>query len=1006
MSRSNTLTGDFIPRNAHVSSRRTSKKRHNFVTRRFIQRQGKLVLQYFRIQKQSEYYDHQGNVVDSVSPVSEMAKRHNFVTKHSIQRPGKLVLQSVLAKPTDWVKHPKFSEYHSESFSVTEKEKVRYQPLHFPESDTRSLIKTQRRDVLATPTAWVKNPEISEYHSEKFTVTEKEGLRHQPSHLPCPSHLALPSLSRHKNERQQKVKGWRHQPSRLHEPGTSHLASPSLSCHPNERQQKVKFSPKSQKIDTLPYHEPDAVDDKTAGDKRQLDSLKSKPSICKKKLSKQIKKLKAVARKFLPSRAMKAFRAQSEVRANAVNHPTAELHQIKQHALGPPTDALPTEPSTSITLSSLHDPLSADNVRKRRECPTQCSIRGERVCTFSDDTIMCDLETVNHSEAFLEGTTRCPLSNNLKSKCTSSNDTVWCDLESVNPSEVFLEGATRCRQSNHKLILNAPGLDKHFVFSVSKLPIIIGILIILLVFCLTKVMLLLEKRGVDPPFGRFSDNFASDCWNHCVLPSEAQHGKVSPCATENSKFDFGLCKTHSQSNCPHTKANEQTQRLRPQLCQSSTSGYETRGDEFMDPNQDKVLKRVQPLYLTNHSDSAGSEVGQGKPGFDILFVAQQKIPFDFDFFLSYQEGVSLRINLISDISRFLVAGSACQSGQPRQIMTGDCMIHCAVEPSKSHDHDIRGLWSVNATVASGSHPSDIPHRERVTLPNTEPVPGGEQEQVTFVRPLDQCTGALLMNGTPGILPQSVEGVRCQGMPEVLGEIVPVSEISEKKFENSDKTLSSSERYHLWPDIDGVLTTFANHGRGWKLGLDLSNAHTATSALSTENMTPVGLRHWHPPLHLNGESKPVAQGLPPAPPWVIHIPLPLSGKSEPATQALLTSIPWVIHIPLPLSEESEPANQSLLTLLSWVIKLTLPLNRESEPSAQDLPPALPWVIKIPSPLNMESEPGAQGLLSAPSLWCLTPEGSPLVKSLCNCSKNKYRRELVNAFRLTIPQTRLQ
>ena len=53
-------------------------------------------------------------------------------------------------------------------------------------------------------------------------------------------------------------------------------------------------------------------------------------------------------------------------------------------------------------------------------------------------------------------------------------------------------------------------------------------------------MLLLEKRGVDPPFGRFSDNFASDCWNHCVLPSEAQHGKVSPCATENSKFDFGL----------------------------------------------------------------------------------------------------------------------------------------------------------------------------------------------------------------------------------------------------------------------------------------------------------------------------------------------------------------------------------------------------------------------------------------------------------------------------------
>ncbi len=540
MSRSNTLTGDFIPRNAHVSSRRTFKKRHSFVTRRFIQRQGKLVLQ-------SEYYDHQGNVVDSVSPISEMAKRHDFVTKPFIQRQDKLVLQSVLAKPTGWVKHPEFSEYtaesfsvtekervrhqplhlpesdtrslnetwrrdvlatpkgwvkhpefaeyHSESFSVTEKERVRHKPLHFPESDTRSPIKTQRRDVLATPTAWVKNPEISEYHSEKFSVTEKEGLRHQPSHLPCPSHLALPSLSRHKNERQQKVKGWRHQPSRLHEPGTSHLASPSLSCHPNERQQKVKFSPKSQKIDTLPYHEPDAVDDKTAGDKRQLDSLKSKPSICKKKLSKQIKKLKAVARKFLPSRAMKAFRAQSEVRANAVNHPTAELHQIKQHALGPPTDALPTEPSTSITLSSLHDPLSADNVRKRRECPTQCSIRGERVCTFSDDTIMCDLETVNHSEAFLEGTTRCPLSNNLKSKCTSSNDTVWCDLESVNPSEVFLEGATWCRLSNHKLILNAPGLDKHFVFSVSKLPIIIGILMILLVFCLTKVILFLKKGG-------------------------------------------------------------------------------------------------------------------------------------------------------------------------------------------------------------------------------------------------------------------------------------------------------------------------------------------------------------------------------------------------------------------------------------------------------------------------------------------------------------------------------
>ena len=383
---------------------------------------------------QSEYYDHQGIVVDSVSPISDMDKRHHFVTKHSIQRrvrPGKLVLQSVSAKPTGWVKHPQFSEYHSESFSVTEKERLRHQPLHFPESDTRSLdetwrrdvlatpkgwvkhpefseyhsesfsvtekervrhqpllfpesdtrslIKTQRRDVLTTPTAGVKNPEFSEYHSERFSVTEKEGLRHQPSHLPepCPSHLALPSLSCHKNERQQKVKGRRHQPSRLPEPGTSHLASPSLSCHPNERQQKVKVSPKSQKIDTLPYHEPDAVDDKTAGEKRELDSLKSKPSICEKKLSESF--LEAVERKFLLSRAMKAFRAQFEVRANAVNHPTAELHQIKQHALGPLTDALPTEPSTSITLSSLHDPLSADNVRKRRECPTQFSIKGERV---------------------------------------------------------------------------------------------------------------------------------------------------------------------------------------------------------------------------------------------------------------------------------------------------------------------------------------------------------------------------------------------------------------------------------------------------------------------------------------------------------------------------------------------------------------------------------------------------------------------------------------------------
>ena len=151
MSRSNescnTLTGDFIPRNAHVSSRRPSKKQHNFVTRHFIQRQGKLVLQ-------SEYYDHQGIVVDSISPISEMDKRHHFVTKHSIQRrvrPGKLVLQSVSAKPTGWVKHPEFSEYHSESFSVTEKERLRHQPLHFPESDTRSLDETWRRDVLATP---------------------------------------------------------------------------------------------------------------------------------------------------------------------------------------------------------------------------------------------------------------------------------------------------------------------------------------------------------------------------------------------------------------------------------------------------------------------------------------------------------------------------------------------------------------------------------------------------------------------------------------------------------------------------------------------------------------------------------------------------------------------------------------------------------------------------------------------------------------------------------------
>ena len=40
------------------------------------------------------------------------------------------------------------------------------------------------------------------------------------------------------------------------------------------------------------------------------------------------------------------------------------------------------------------------------------------------------------------------------------------------------------------------------LISVFKLLIIIGIPIILLVFCLTKVMLFLEKGGVDPPFVR------------------------------------------------------------------------------------------------------------------------------------------------------------------------------------------------------------------------------------------------------------------------------------------------------------------------------------------------------------------------------------------------------------------------------------------------------------------------------------------------------------------------
>ena len=83
--------------------------------------------------------------------------------------------------------------------------------------------------------------------------------------------------------------------------------------------------------------------------------------------------------------------------------------------------------------------------------------------------------------------------DNLK-QCASSNGTnealLKCDSESVDPSKKSFEGATKSPSSNH----------------------------------------LETKCRTEGP----------GCGMDIVLPSEVQHGKASPCASDNSKLDFGL----------------------------------------------------------------------------------------------------------------------------------------------------------------------------------------------------------------------------------------------------------------------------------------------------------------------------------------------------------------------------------------------------------------------------------------------------------------------------------